>query len=64
MLYPLETQAGLLGRYTKKKMEPVVPADDDHDDKEDTGDGDGDKEHNEGRHTGEGSSKILCIRQS
>ena len=41
-----------------------MPADDDHDDEEDTGDGYGDKEHNEGRHTGEGSSKIICIRQS
>ena len=32
-------------------QEPVVSADDDHDDEEDAGDGDRDKEDNEGRHT-------------
>ena len=30
--------------------QPVVSADDDHDDEEDAGDGDRDKEDNEGRH--------------
>ena len=34
-----------------------MPADDDHDDEEDAGDRDGDEEHNESRHTGEGSRK-------
>ena len=29
-------------------QEPVVPADDNHDDEEDAGDGDGDEEHYEG----------------
>ena len=38
-----------------------MPADDDHDDEEDTGDGDGDEEHNEGRHTGEGSRNCYPI---
>ena len=38
-----------------------MPADDNHDDEEDTGDGDGDEEHNEGRHTGEGSRNCYPI---
>ena len=42
-------------------QEPVVPADDNHDDEEDAGDGDGDEEHYEGRHTGSGSTKVDSV---
>ena len=38
-----------------------MPADDDHDDEEDTRDGDSDEEHNEGRHTGERSRICYSI---
>ena len=41
--------------------EPVMPANDNHDDEEDAGDGDGDEEHYEGRHTVPGSTKIDSI---
>ena len=45
-------------------QEPVVPADDNHDDEEDAGDGDCDKEDDEGRHLHqlEGSEETRPIK--